>query len=208
MISNRLRTDAAARPEASGPRSRRAETILTRAQSRTRCVHQVMNQAVRSSRSSYLRSGLRALFFTRGGILARDNRLAHPAAPPGEPGKRTWHGEIAESGSGSGSLHGPARCRLTGENSRGKVQNVCGDSSAGRQRPSRAQVGARERSGAGSLSRTSSTLSLSEPRSTRRRSAGLIVFMPWWRELRASCSGAPASRRDSGLGTHSSCTPA
>ena len=36
----------------------------------------------------------------------------------------------AEPGSGTKSLRVPTRCRLSDENSRGKVQNACGDSSA------------------------------------------------------------------------------
>jgi hypothetical protein len=37
----------------------------------------------------------------------------------------------AEPGSGTKSLRVPTRCRLSDENSRGKVQNACGDSSDG-----------------------------------------------------------------------------
>jgi type I restriction enzyme M protein len=55
--------------------------------------------------------------------------LVHPGEQPGERGIARGTSRSAEAGSGTKSLRVPTHCRLSDENSRGKVQNVCGGSS-------------------------------------------------------------------------------
>jgi hypothetical protein len=57
-------------------------------------------------------------------------RLGHPGAQLGKTGITRGTSSPAEPGSGTKLLRVPTHCRLSDENSRGKVQNVCGDSSA------------------------------------------------------------------------------
>ena len=61
---------------------------------------------------------------------AEPPRACTSGAQPGERGIARGTSRTAEPGSGTKSLRVPTHYRLSDENSREKVQNVCGDSSA------------------------------------------------------------------------------